>query len=212
MGLFGRNKTYSGYTEKTVDSLIMDAGAYFKNYDVETDTYDTAVEAGKLIGATRGGGSFTAKAAFRKLEIDGVKGAAKGLQTIDEWVVTIAANVLEITKDNLKIALGTGATDTTASTKYDIITAKNYVDDEDYIENITWVGRKSGSKEPVIIQIYNALNTEGLTMTTKDKDEVVTAMTFTGHYDAKDLDTPPFKIFYPKSNTEPAEPEEGEQG
>jgi len=35
-------------------------------------------------------------------------------------------------------------------------------------------------------------------MSTKDKDEVVTAMTFTGHYDSTDLDTPPFKIFYPK--------------
>ncbi len=194
----GKAKSYSGYTEKTVESLIMDAGAFFKNFEVGKDTFNSAVSEGKLIGATRGGGGFEAKATYRKIEVDGVKGAAKGLQTIDEWAVSIKANVLEITKETLKIALGTGVIDTETDQKYDIITAKNYVEMGDYIENITWVGRLSGSEEPVIIQIYNAINTEGLSLATKDKDEVVTAMNFVGHYDASDLDTPPFKIYYPK--------------
>ena len=69
----------------------------------------------------------------------------------------------------------------------------------DYIENVTFVGKISGSEKPVIIQIYNALNIDGLTLQTKDKDEAVIALNFVGTYDTKTLDVPPFKIYYPKT-------------
>lgn len=53
-------KKFSGFTKSTQEHLLLNAGAYFKNYEVEKDTYDTAVAAGKLLGATRGGGQFNA--------------------------------------------------------------------------------------------------------------------------------------------------------
>lgn len=59
----------------------------------------------------------------------------------------------------------------------------------------------SGTNDPVIIQVYNALNTSGLTLNVADKAEAVLALTFTGHYVDSDLDTPPFAIFYPKAIT-----------
>ena len=43
--------TYSGYTSETPKSLLLDAGAFFKNFYVGTDTFESAVTAGKLIGA-----------------------------------------------------------------------------------------------------------------------------------------------------------------
>ncbi len=192
----GKGKTYSGYTEKTINSIIMDSGAFFKNFDVETDTYDSAVQGGKLIGATRGGGGFTAKATYRTIEIDGVKGAAKGLQALDAWEVTIQANVLEIKKETIQMALGTGIIEETD--KYTVVSARNYVEDVDYIENITWVGRINQTEEPIVIQIYNAFSTDGFAITTKDKGEAVISLKFTAHYDAENLDNPPFKIYYPK--------------
>lgn len=192
-------KTYSGFTDKTAENLLLDAGAFFVNFDIEVDDFETAVTAGKLLGATRGGGQFNATPTMRKIEVDGVKGAAKGLQTIDEWVVTITANVLEVTKDALAKALTASIVDTTTNTDYDIIKAKNYIELTDYIDNITWVGKLSGTAEPVIIQVYNAINTQGLALQTQDKNEAVIAMTFTGHYDAEDLDSPPFAIYYPKA-------------
>lgn len=194
-------KAYSGYTAKTAENLLLDAGAFFIDYDIETDTFDDAVEAGKLIGATRGGGQFEATPEIRSIEVDGVKGKAKGLQSIDSWEVKMTANVLEVTKDALAKALTASKVDSTTNEKYDIIKAKNFIELDDYIENITFVGKKSGTKEPVIIQIYNVLNTTGLTLQTQDKDEAVIAMEFEGHYDDKDLDTPPFAIFYPKNET-----------
>lgn len=191
-------KTYSGYTAKTSENLLLDAGAFFANFDMEADTFDTAVLAGKLLGATRGGGSFSAIPEFRPIEVDGVKGKAMGLQVIDSWEVKMSSNILEVTREALAQALATSNLDTTTNIEYDIITATNHVDLTDYIENITYVGTRSGSDKPLIIQIYNALNKNGLTLETADKGESVVALEFEGHYKDSDLDTPPFSIFYPK--------------
>jgi hypothetical protein len=192
------SKTYSGYTAETAENLLLDAGAFFVNYDIDVDTFDTAVTSGKLLGATRGGGQFSAIPEIRSIEVDGVKGKAKGLQVIDSWEVKMTANVLEVSLDGLSKALVSSDVDTTTNETYDILKAKNTIELTDYIDNITFVGKKSGTAEPVIIQLYNALNTNGLTLQTQDKGEAVIAMEFDGHY-ADELDTPPFAIFYPKA-------------
>lgn len=194
----GKSKTYSGFNDKTAENLLLDAGAFFANFKVGTDTFETAIA--KLLGATRGGGKFTAKPNIRSIEVDGVKGRAKGLQVIDSWEVSLSANVLEVNKETLAKSLtATNEIDESTTDGYAIITAKNYIELSDYIENVTFVGKISGSEKPVIIQIYNALNIEGLTLQTKDKDEAVIALNFVGTYDTKTLDVPPFKIFYPKT-------------
>lgn len=182
---------YSGFNAGTADHLILDSGAFYKNYDVGTAS-------GTLLGATRGGGEFKAAPKMRTIEVDGVKGAAKGLNAIDSWEVSIKANMLEITPTLLATALTTGLVDTATSVDYDIITAGNTVGLSNYIDNITWIGRLSGSDKPVIIQILNALNTEGVTLKTEDKNESVLPITFMAHYDSTDLDTVPFKVYYPK--------------
>lgn len=212
MGLFDnliKKKSYSGYTEETGKRLLLDAGAYFKNFDVDTDTYESAVADGKLIGATRGGGEFNATPEIRQIPCDGVKGAAKGNSVIDSWLVTIKANVLEVSKETIAAGLCASVIDETDNSKYYVIAAKNEIEDADYIGNITWIGNLSGSSEPVIIQVLNALNQEGLKLTTQDKNEAVITMTFTGYYDSQDLSIPPFRIYYPKPvETTPTEPEE----
>lgn len=191
-------KIISGFTSKTPEHLLLDSGAFFKNYDVTKDTFESAVTAGKLIGATRNGGKFDAIPEIRQIEVDGVKGPAKGLEMLDAWNVTIGANVLEITTDTLAMALASTEVDSTTNEKYDIIKANNVIELDDYIDNITWVGTLSGSEAPVIIQVLNALNMGGLSLQTQMKNEAVTALNFTGHYTADDLNTPPFVIYYPK--------------
>ena len=79
-----------------------------------------------------------------------------------------------------------------------MITGNSAIALDDYVENVTWVGTLSGSDEPVIIQVYNGLNTDGLKFSVQDKSEATIPMTFYGHYTFDDLDSPPFKIFYPK--------------
>ena len=192
-------KKYSGFTTETAKSLLLNAGAYFKNYDVSTDDFDSAVVAGKLIGATKGGGEFSAVPEIRQIEVDGVAGRAKGLETIDSWDIYLKANVLEVKEATIQSGLAASSVDTSTNIDYDIITASNNLEVSDYIDNITWVGTLSGSDKPVIIQIFNALNTEGLKFSTTDKAEATISLTFYAHYTQDDLDTPPFKIYYPKA-------------
>lgn len=186
----------TGLTKKSPDNLLLDAGAFFKNYDVTTDTVATA--SAKLLGATQGGGSFSAVPNIRNIEFDGASGAVKGLELIDYYTVTMVANVKEVTADNIKIALG-AATAITATnlTNYSKITANSEITDDDYIDNITWIGTLKGSATPVIIVLKNALSLNGLNLTLTDKSEAVIPLTLTGHYDIEALDVAPFEIYYP---------------
>lgn len=199
-------KTYSGFTNKTPEHLLLDAGAFFKNFDVEKDTFDSAVTAGKLIGATSGGGEFNAKPEIRQIPIDGVKGKAKGLEALDSWDVVIKANVIEVSKETIVSALCAADIDTTSNAEYDIIKGRNNIELSDYIDNITWVGTLSGSNKPVIIVVYNALNTEGLVLQTQDKNQAVVATSFSGHYEMSNLQSPPFDIYYPKAESKSPTP------
>lgn len=189
----------SGFTAQTAERLLLDSGAFYRDYD-------PATQLGTLIGATRGGGEFNAKPNIRAIQVDGVKGAAKGLEVIDSWDVTIMTNLLELTAASLALALASGNVDAASNPNFDIVTADNAIAIDDYVGNITWVGRLSGSNNPVMIQIYNALATEGIKLTTKDADEGVIPVTFKAHYDATDLDTVPFKIYYPKIVSDTAAP------
>lgn len=199
-------KTYSGFTAITAENLLLDAGAFFVNYDVVVDTFESAVLAGKLLGATRGGGSFESVPSIRSIEIDGVKGRAKGLQVIDSWEVKMIASVLEVTVEGIAKALVASDLDASTSIVHDILTARNNIAITDYVDNITFIGTKSGTVAPIIIQIYNALNTKGLALKTEDKSEAVIEMEFQGHYDTTDLETPPFKIYLPKGTSDAVAP------
>lgn len=190
-------KKYSGYTPKTSENYLMDSGAFFINFDAELDTFDSAVTAGKLLGATRGGGSFSAIPELRIIEVDGLPGKTKGQEVIDSWEVKMSANVLEFSEGVIEKGLVSANKTSSAIPFGNKITANNTIKLTDYIDNITFVGKRSGSNDPIIIQIYNALNVNGLTLTTSDKGEAVVSLEFEGHFDADNLETPPFAIYYP---------------
>ncbi|MEG0297683.1 MAG: hypothetical protein RR620_13265 [Clostridium sp.] len=192
-----KNK-YTGFTPDTVENLILDTGVFFRNYNVATDTFDSAVIEGKLLGATKGGGEFNAKPQIRALDIDGLNANTKGAKIIDDYEVNITANVMEVTEDIIKLALAASEVDNSSNEDYTIIKGKMEIKLEDYIENITWVGTLSGSRTPVIIQVFNALNQDGLAFKPEKKGEAVIALNFIGHYDPNTLDEPPFSIYYPK--------------
>ena len=191
-------KAKSGFTTQTKENLLTGAGAFFKNFIVGVDTYESAKAAGKLIGATQGGGEFKATAEIRQIEVDGVAGKAKGLEVIDSWEVSLAMNLLETTQESLRMSLGVAEIDSTSNGTYHIIKGNNEITDSHYLDNITYIGSITGSKEPVIIQVFNALSTDGLDLKTEDKKEAVLAVTVYGHYTEDDLDSPPFAIYYPK--------------
>jgi hypothetical protein len=198
-----RVKPYSGYNSDTPDKLLLDAGVLFKNYDPDTDNYDTAKAAGKCLGATQGGSEFSAKPTFRRMEIDGVHTRTKGDTLIDGWEVYLKTKLIEITEDTLKMALGVGDSAASNVTGYNEITGRDTIKDEDFIENITFLGNILGTNQPIILQVINAFHEGGLTITAADKNNVGVECQFFGYNDPEiydDVDEeiiPPFKIFYP---------------
>ena len=124
--------------------------------------------------------------------------------SVSAWDIYIKATVLEVNKNVLAYALAsvTETQHTVGQTAtpidgYTDIQGNNDIEVTDYLNNITWIGKISGEDDPVIIQVFNALNTDGLTLTVADKNEATIAMTFYGHYDTTELDKAPFKIWIP---------------
>lgn len=193
----------TGATGTTPKHILLDAGCFFKNYDL-TKTYAQNVAiTGALLGATDGGGTFSAVPVVRNVAIDGVPTNTKGLHRIDEWTVTMTARMKEITAENIALAIGAadvstvgagGPAGVTGSTR---ILANDEIANSDYINNITWVGRLSGSSAPVIIVLYNALSLNGFSINPTDKAEAVGEYTFTGCYELAEIDDAPFAIYYP---------------
>jgi hypothetical protein len=179
----------TGFNAETANNLLLDAGAFYSNYGV--------VDKEKCLGATSGGGEFTYSVKTRQIKIDGVKGNAKGLQVVESVEITIKANMLEATPENLRLAVN-GSVDTTGL-EYDVISGKTTIELTDYIDNIAWVGRLSGSLLPVIIVIKNALSTGGLKLKQEDNKEGVIPLEFTAHFDPASPTTVPFEIRYPKA-------------
>ena len=190
-------KKYSGFTEKTPEKLLLDAGAFVKNY-VTGESFEEIKTAGRIIGATQGGGEFSAKPNARQVQVDGVMGRAKGLELIDGWEAYIKATIMEITPETLALSLGAADVVDSGDGEYQHITARDDVKDADYINNIAWIGNLSGSQKPVIIIVKNPLSLDGITLTPQDKNEAKLAITAYGHYAPDDLETPPFEILYPK--------------
>jgi hypothetical protein len=183
------NVTTTGFNQKTMNHLLLDAGALYKNFGLP----DQAV-----IGATSGGNEFDAKAKIRQIKVDGVKAAnAKGLEVIDDITTTLKCKFLEITEEILKATLIANI-DTASDTNYDIVTGKTIIEDSDYIKNIAWVGTISGSNKPVIILIENALCLDGLQLKAEDSKDNTLDVTFTAHADPTTPTALPYKIYYPK--------------
>jgi hypothetical protein len=178
---------------QTFENLQLNAGAVVKNFNVSTYTdYSTLKEAlfaavkdsTKALGATRGGGTFTATPTMRSIEADGKRYEFKGSTVIDAWDIKLTATLMEITPDNFTLSLGTAekAEDKTFTVgKKTTIKLRTSIKDEDYIQNLVWFG--DTSKGFVAIALDNALNNTGVTLTFSDKGEGTIPVEFHAYQD-----------------------------
>ncbi|PCH13888.1 hypothetical protein A9Y57_00157 [Streptococcus parauberis] len=193
----------SGYTKDTPKFYLIDAGAVYKNvkYNTQTKVYE-----GERLGATADGNKFTIEVNYRTIEIDGVKTKAKGQEILESQNAKLETNVKELTADNIRMAINGTVTDgdgITAPTGSKIISGKGKLDLTDYLENIALVGTLSGTNEPVIVILDNALCTSGLEFETKDNEEAVIPMVFEAHADEDQVDdlSLPARIIFPAVST-----------
>lgn len=177
----------TGFTADTKQNIQLGAGVLTTSY-IQGGTISPT----DIIGATKGGGSFTAVPTERTIDADGIPANVKGMRVIDDWVVTLNTTLIEFKKDDILLALGGGSTATTTG---DVTTFKctSEISDADY-KDIYWIG-DTGDGKQIVIKIKNALNTGGLNFTITNKGEGSYSLALIGHYDASDLNTAPFEIY-----------------
>lgn len=181
----------TGFSPDTAKHLLLDAGAVYKNYGLESE---------KLVGATSGGNEFDFKPKARQISVDGVKAAnAKGLQVYDSITITLKCNFLEATEEVLAMALNADvvADDAGEPTGYDRIVPRAAIHDSDYIDNIALVTTISGSGKPIVIILKNALSLDGLQIKSEDSKDITLPVTFTASADPQKPQELPMEIHYP---------------
>lgn len=181
-----------GITENSYRRFVIDSGEVRLGY-VDANTQ------GVLLGATRGGSTFTIETEYRIMEVDGAKGPVKGGRRITKVVAKMEVNFIEITPALINLALP-GSTTTEepsgAPTHAEIkralqLAAANYQD------SIALLGEVSGSDRPIVCILQNVLADGNFEIAATDNEESVLKIQFTAHFTPEDLDSEPWIVRFP---------------
>lgn len=188
----------TGFTETTSKNYIVNAGTIYTNLTYDADEGFQ----GELHGATSGGVNVNIEIEYRNIEIDGAGWVELvGNRILQKGTASVTANMKEVTAETVRRSLNGAIDDATdeAPAGYKIVTSKRNLDDEDYLDNVAVVGTLSGTDEPVIIILDNALCTSGFNGEMVDDDEMVVEQTYEAHatYEQLVADEFPWRILFP---------------
>lgn len=197
MGLFNKFRK-SGITERTTKALLLNACVLYKDlmYDKTAKKWQ-----GELLGATSGGTKIIINSEFQDIDVDGAIVKVVGLTQKQGETGSIEASLIEVTPDNLKMAV-IGKDGESDIEGYTLIETKALLEKSDYIGNIAAIGTLSGNGRSIIVIMENMLCTSGLEIETKNKENAVMKVTFecNAAFDGEH-DTLPIHIYYPDEGT-----------
>lgn len=189
---------------ETFEKLQLNAGIFLIGLDYSSITdatalktaIATAVTAGTdILGATRGGGSFTVTREMRTPEVDGMRYPFKGSDFVDSIDAYLSTTLIEVDAANFKRILASGTS--TTSGKKTTVTMRTAIDpDTDYIGHLQWVGDLADGRL-VMIELDNAINTADFSLTFTDKGEGTLAAEFHARQaSVTDYDNAPFRVVF----------------
>ena len=188
---------------ETFENLQLNAGIFIKNFDYDTpadaEALKTAITAAitagtNILGATRGGGTFTATREIRTPEVDGMRYGFKGSDFVDSADAYLSTTLIEVTPASVEATLGNATK--TSSGKKTTIKMHTAIESADYLSNLCWIGDLADGRL-VLIALKNALNTADFTLTFTDKGEGTLAAEFHARQAAvNDYDYAPFEIVF----------------
>lgn len=189
--------------KETFQNLQLNAGIFIKNFDYDTPTdadalktaIASAIAAGtNILGATRGGGTFTATREIRTPEVDGMRCGFIGSDFVDSADAYLSTTLVEVTAQSVKDCLGNATAST--SGKKTTIKMHTAIQETDYISNLCWIGDLADGRL-ILIALKNALNTADFSLTFTDKGEGTLAAEFHARQsDVLDYDEAPFEIIF----------------
>lgn len=184
-----------GITSETIENMILGAGVIYKGLKYESSSKGWT---GTPIGATSGGIKFNYEAKWLEIEVDGATVAVKGVtkQKVGE-TATLEGQMTEITEDILVSALHLQKS-TSEDTNYVKYVSKENISEDDYLENVAYVGTLSSGKNVIII-LPNALCTEAFELETKNATQTTFAIKFecTADLEKDNLNKLDLEIYYP---------------
>ena len=184
----------SGITADTPKNIMLGAGTIHKGLTLADGKWNFEES---LIGATSGGSKFSIIPEFMDIEVDGALVKVKGLRQKVGETATMEVNFIEMTPDLLKMCV---VGDVAASTDYEgysEIKSRARLNENDYIQNLGYVGKKTDGT-PIIIIFEQAICTSGLEVEGKNKEAGVFKGTFECVADiSPEADTLPWRILYP---------------
>jgi hypothetical protein len=189
-----RLKTH-GVTADTAPNILLGAGTFYKALKYEEGTgWD-----GTILGATSGGGKVSITPEYLDLDVDGAAVKTKGLTLKVGETATIEAKVAEFRRGIIVDALH--LVEDTAGSKpdnYKKYVSKRSLSDDDYLENLGWVGTLIDGRQVIII-LPNALITAAFEIETKNKEAATFTITAecTATFNQEDLEHLPYEIYFP---------------
>lgn len=183
---------YTQIPADTFQKLQMNAGIFCKTFSPATG------EVTGLLGATTGGGQFTASPEFSDFgeDIDNCPKNTKELKRQDDVTVTMSTTFVTIDTTTAKLMIGAADIDnqdTTHIVPRRDLTAADFGD-------VWWVGDYSDVNTGndagfCAIHLLNALSTGGFSVQTTDKGKGNFAIELTGHYSVSNPDTVPYEVY-----------------
>lgn len=188
---------------ETFQNLQLNAGAFLIGFDYANIADSTALktalatalaDSSKVLGATRGGGTFVVTSEIREPEVDGKRYRFKGGAFVDSVDAQLTGTLVEIRPEIFAKVLATG--ESTTSGKKTTIKMHTAIQATDYIDSLVWVGDMSDGGV-VLIALKNALNSNGMTLTFTDKGEGIIPFEFHAYQDSvEDYDYAPFEVIF----------------
>jgi hypothetical protein len=169
----------------SANDLLLGEGAVYKNYG----------ELGQAaLGATSGGSKLEIDRKIKEVKYDGGYGKTKNMSRYDTFEPKLTVKFLKLTYTNMVAGLPVTVSDgTDADGTYKEISFDMEIAAADVLTNVAFVGQKfDGTACSIILE--NALNLDKISIDFKEKDEVVSEMTYTGFYAYATPTTPPLLI------------------
>lgn len=150
------------------------------------------------IGASTGGGSFSAVPQIIKPDINGLRKYTKGFDRIHEWEVSVKLTNVEFNETGLLLATGYGSA-ATLSTVTTITPAQGLIPDSEYAD--LWISGMTADGKKYAIKLANAINENGIMMSFEERNNGKYDLELFANYTIAALDTPPFEVIIDKSVT-----------
>lgn len=185
-----------GITTETIKKMMLGAGVIYKNLKYDTSTKQWS---GTPLGATSGGIKFNYEATWLDIELDGATVLVKGVskQKVGETAY-IEGQMTEITEDMLTTALHLVKSTSEDSSYVKYVSKENVNEDDDYWENVAYVGTLSGGQQIIII-LPNAICTEAFEIEGKNSEQTTYSIKLecTADLENDTLDKLDIAIYYP---------------